>query len=66
MLFGNLTRRPSSDTPSTGSANVNAVSSDNALATADSGDSRCAAIAENVAVFRWVEQSAGIGQVRIC
>ena len=45
VLFGNLTRRPSSETPSTGSANVNAVSSDNALATADSGDSLLAAIA---------------------
>jgi hypothetical protein len=31
---------------------VNAVNSDNALATADSGDSRCAAIAENLVVFR--------------
>jgi hypothetical protein len=44
VLLGNLTRRPNSETPRTGSANENAVSSDNALATADSGDSLLAAM----------------------
>ena len=51
MLFGNLTRRPVRTHPERDQRSEKAVSSDNALATADSGDSLLAAIGVKLLLF---------------